>query len=492
MTNSVLSRTMASISLVGLAALALPQTASASGFAVARFGGPHGNPVDSHPASIYYNPAGLLGASGQRYYLDVTYAQRNATYERDLDGTLQDNVRADDPALLEANGGKGTLSNQVVSPMVGASGNVGANFAWGAGFFVPFGGAAAWDKVDANAASPYPGAIDGPQRWFTIDGTLKTLGLAVGGAQRLPAAHLTIGLSANLYQTSIDTLRARNADNTDKVDNEGRSRIDVKGIDWGIGAGLIWEPRPNDLWVGLSYQSRPNLNGEMELEGTLTNFFAFPQPDEPKVPDPKVIFTSTLPDVYRLGFKKRINGRDELRLFGDFTRWSTFDQQCLIEKKQLGNDDPFEFCATNSDGSAVTPENQIAVNLIRRWEDAWGVRSGYSHYLADGTELFADLGYDANAVPDTALEPSLMDMDKVSAGLGATFALMPTLDISVSANNIFYADRSTKASDFDAPTDPSKSPNPAGDFAQNVFFINVGLLYHTAPTVAAAGAPVDL
>ena len=72
MTNSVLSRTLASLSLVGLAALALPQTASASGFAVARFGGPHGNPVDSHPASIYFNPAGLLGQAGQRYYLDVT------------------------------------------------------------------------------------------------------------------------------------------------------------------------------------------------------------------------------------------------------------------------------------------------------------------------------------------------------------------------------------------------------------------------------------
>ena len=502
MTNSVLSRTLASISLLALAAVALPQTASASGFAVARFGGAHGNPVDSHPASIYYNPAGLLGASGQRYYLDVTWAQRNATYERNLDGcgqldsdskplpcaTFPGNVSADDPALLAANGGTGTLSNQVLSPMIGASGNINPNFAWGAGFFVPFGGAAAWDKVHANASNPNPGAIDGPQRWFTIDGTLKTIAVAVGGAQRIPAAHLTLGLSANLYQTSIDTLRARNGDNTDNIDSEGRSRIDVKGIDWGIGGGLIWEPRPNDLWLGLSYQSRPNLNGQMKLEGELTNLFGV----DPDVT--KVILTSTLPDVYRLGFKKRINGRDELRLFGDFTRWSTFDQQCLVEKSLLGSQDPFEFCATNSDGSAVNPANDdlIAVNLFRRWEDAWGVRSGYSHYLAGGTELFADLGYDANAVPDTALEPSLMDMDKVSAGLGATFALMPTLDISVSANNIFYADRSTKASDFTPLPNPSKNPNPAGDFTQNVFFINVGLLYHTAPTVAEAVTAEDL
>ena len=488
MTTPVRSRILATLSLAGLAAVALPQTADASGFAVARFGGPHGNPVDSHPASIYYNPAGLLAQQGQRYYLDVTWAQRNATYERDLDGTLVDNVREDDPALLAANGGKGTLSNQVVSPMLGASGNVGDNFAWGAGFFVPFGGAAAWDKVEDNASNPYPGAIDGPQRWFTIDGTLKTIGVAVGGAQRIPAANLTLGLSANLYETSIDTLRARVAANTDDVYNEGRSRIDVKGTDWGIGAGLIWEPRPNDLWVGLSYQSRPNLNGEMVLEGELTNIFG----DVPELN--KVVLTSTLPDVYRLGLKKRINGRDEFRLFGDFTRWSTFDPQCLMEKGVLGDADPFEFCATKDDGSAVIPANgsRVTVNLFRRWEDAWGIRSGYSHYLAGGTELFADLGYDANAVPDTALEPSLMDMDKVSVGLGATLALLPTMDLTLSANNVFYADRSTTADDFVPLKDPSKSPNPAGDFTQNVFFINVGLLYHTAPTIAAASGSEDL
>ena len=478
MSNPVLSRLLTTLSLAGLSALALPQSAAASGFAVARFGGPHGNPVDSHPASIYYNPAGLLGATGQRYYLDVTWAQRNATYERDLDGTLVDNVREDDPALLAANGGKGTLSNQVVSPMFGASGNLGDNFAWGAGFFVPFGGAAAWDKVKDNASNPYPGAVDGPQRWFTIDGTLKTIGVAVGAAHRIPAAHLNIGLSANLYQTSIDTLRARVAANTDDVYNEGRSRIDAKGTDFGLGAGLLWEPIPNDLWVGLSYQSRPNFNGEMVLDGELTNVFS----STPEVN--KVVLTSTLPDVYRLGLKKRL-GRDEVRLFGDFTRWSTFDQQCLVQKDLLGDADPFKFCETKADGSTVVPANssKVTVNLMRRWEDAWGVRTGYSHFTDGGTELFADLGYDANAVPDTALEPSLMDMDKVSVGLGATLELLPTMDLSISANNVFYADRSTKASDFEPLTDPSKSPNPAGDFTQNVFFINVGLLYHTMPPV---------
>jgi len=220
----------------------------------------------------------------------------------------------------------------------------------------------------------------------------------------------------------------------------------------------------------------------MVLDGELTNVFG----DAPELN--KVILTSTLPDVYRLGLKKRVNGRDEFRLFGDFTRWSTFDQQCLVNKDVLGDEDPFKFCATNADGSAVTAANgsRIVVNLFRRWEDAWGVRSGYSHYLAGGTELFVDLGYDANAVPDTALEPSLMDMDKVSAGVGATIELLPTMDLTLSANNVFYADRSTKADDFKPLTDPSKSPNPAGDFTQNVFFINVGLLYHTAPAVVDA------
>jgi hypothetical protein len=52
------------------------------------------------------------------------------------------------------------------------------------------------------------------------------------------------------------------------------------------------------------------------------------------------------------------------------------------------------------------------------------------------------------------------------------------LDLSLSANNIFYADRTTSVSDFTPLKDPSKGPNPAGTFTQNVFFVNVGLLFH--------------
>jgi long-chain fatty acid transport protein len=472
---SKLLRACMAPSVATLAATAVSLFSSpvhASGFSVARFGGAHGNPVDQHPASIYYNPAGLYGGAGTRVYLDLTYAYRTATYERDVAGTHPDN---DTEAELAANAGKGTLANAVTAPMIGVSSDLGlaAPFALGAGFFVPFGGAAAWDQQDDLEDSAFPGAVDGPQRWFTIDGTLRTLGVAAGGAYHLAPARLSLGLTYNLYLSEIDSIRARNSDNTDIVANEGRSWIDVSGVDHGLGVGLLWEASPGALWLGASYQSKPNLDGKMVLEGTLKNHF-YPNTDENDL-----VMTTKLPDVFRAGVRYRPTKASELRLFGDYTRWSTLDQQCLIADDVLGGEDPFEFCRTKDDGSTVNGnDSAVILNLERNWDDAWGARLAGSYWLAGGTELFVDLGYDANAIPDGVLDPSLIDMDKYSVGLGAVMPVSKWLDLSLSANNIFYADRTTSVSDFTPLKDPSKGPNPAGTFTQNVFFVNVGLLFH--------------
>ena len=42
-----------------LGVLSVSSTASASGFATARFGGEHGHPTTDNPTALYYNPAGI-------------------------------------------------------------------------------------------------------------------------------------------------------------------------------------------------------------------------------------------------------------------------------------------------------------------------------------------------------------------------------------------------------------------------------------------------
>ena len=56
--------------------MALPG-ASASGNAIARFGGEHGTVNATNPTSLYYNPAGIGFADGIQLFVDGQLALRS-------------------------------------------------------------------------------------------------------------------------------------------------------------------------------------------------------------------------------------------------------------------------------------------------------------------------------------------------------------------------------------------------------------------------------
>src|SRR5262245_22239261 len=62
---------------------AVASTAMASGFATARFGGEHGNPITFNPTAVYYNPAGLAESTGFHLFGDVNIAFRGATFKHE-------------------------------------------------------------------------------------------------------------------------------------------------------------------------------------------------------------------------------------------------------------------------------------------------------------------------------------------------------------------------------------------------------------------------
>jgi hypothetical protein len=98
--------------------LAAAGDAHASGFAVARFGGPHGNPTEVNPSALYFNPAGLALSNGTNVLIDINWAQRSASYTR---GENAVGLPADDPsdftaAELAASSGEATLNNFVYAP----------------------------------------------------------------------------------------------------------------------------------------------------------------------------------------------------------------------------------------------------------------------------------------------------------------------------------------------------------------------------------------
>jgi long-chain fatty acid transport protein len=469
---------------VALAALLVTPVAHAGGFNVARFGGEYGIPTTDLPVAIYYNPAGLALGTGTRLYVEGLIAWRTASYDRPagaVDNILQpgDTGPGTPADAIDGNTGKATLANLVASPFLGVASDLGVdNLGVGLAFFAPFGGQASWDETGDLAGDPsYPGAIDGPARWSTIEGEIRALYFSAGGSYYLPGPRLSFGVSVSLVRQQINTIRARTAAGTDNLVSgtdilEGRSQIDVAGNSLAAGVGVMWQP-VDDLWLGASYQSQPGF-GETAQRGELTNKFG---PSSASITEIDVL--QSLPDVYRLGARARVSPAVELRLSGDFQRWSVMDNQCLIDATIADAS-----CNINSDGTMSADSVGVVVNIPRRWHNTFGVKAGASYWLSSNLELNGGASFDSSAVPDDTLDPSLMDMNKMIAGLGVVWTAMPgTLRVTALINNVFYFKRTTepRVRDADGNADgfqaPSRVPDFAGKYKQNVIFGNIGVEY---------------
>lgn len=459
-------------------ALCLSTAVHAGGYATARFGGEHGHPATEHPTAMYFNPAGLALGAGTRVYVEGLVAHRSATYDRPVEAI--DNLGAgtpDDPDAIAANSGQAELSNLLVSPFLGVVSDLGVdNLALGAGVYAPFGGQASWGTNDRFATSEtYPGAVDGPQRWATIEGSQRALYMTAAGAYRLPGPRLSIGVGLNMVSQSLSLVRARNGNGTDDLVtplgdiSEGRSLIEGSDTSLSVGAGILWEP-DDRVRVGLSYQSTPGF-GESALEGQLTNKFGT---GEVSAVDTEILLS--LPDSFRAGISFRPTAALELRLSGDYTRWSVFERHCVVDRAVADRK-----CVVRADGSVDTDAGGSGVLVVipRDWNDTFGMRLGASYWAARTLEVFGGLGFDSNAVPDETLEGGLMDMNKVVSSVGARYGVMGgAMQLAASFTNVFYASREVSPrADGDVLMVPSRSPDGAGTYSQSVNLLTLGVLY---------------
>ena len=459
--------------------------AAASGFLAARFGGELGHPTTDNPTAIYYNPAGLSLAKGTRIYLDGTFALRHASYERpegaignvttegeQVSGTPQDGIAA--------NSGKADLTNFIASPFAAVVSDLGVpNLGVALGFYVPFGGTAVWSKNESYAsgtlAEKYPGAVDGVQRWWTEDGKIQSLYLTAAGSYRLEEPKLSFGVAVSAINYVLHTVRARNGDGTDDlVDGNGdpkeqRSLLDVSGWDVGVGAGVIWEP-VDGLYFGLSYQSRPGF-GDSIMKGTLkTSFGGNVSEDDVKV-------SQGLPDIWRAGARWRVDPEWELRLFGEFVRWSFLKRQCVMPDVSGAT------CHIKEDGSTTADSSDVIQNIERQWKDAFGIRAGASWWPSEPLQLVLGAGYDFNAIPDHTLDPSFYDMGKATVSLGARYELFENVAVAATFTQVIYADRTISVEDGQsfAPGQhylpPTAQPNSAGTYKQSISVLDVNAEY---------------
>lgn len=467
-------------------------TADASGISAARFGGEHGHPTTDNPTAIYYNPAGIALSKGTHIFVDGTIALRWASYTRPAAGPSdvamgETPVQSSDRTLdlaPGANDGKATLFNAVAAPFFGVTSDFGTDFIYGGvSVSVPFGGAAVWDKNPTYSGNDqFPGARDGVARWYSIHGSIRSFYFTGALAYNIRKIGLSIGLSGSAIRSSVETIRARNTDGTDDLiggtdENpslkEGRSYLNVKGWQGGFGIGLVYDVlKLGKYFIGASYQSQPNVAGGMKLKGTLSNALALTEPAETDVE-----FLQQLPDIIRLGVRVRPTEKYELRAFADYTRWSVFSKQCVLDRSQ-----PDRTCDFANTSSALDdPENfggdahpSVTQHLPRFWKDGGGVRIGGSYWFVPPLETYVGLGYDSTAVPVETLDPALMDAHKFSIAAGFRWQVIKHFAFAFTLTELIYARTSTKGkSALNRFQSPTKQPSGNGVYKQFIQLFNI-------------------
>jgi long-chain fatty acid transport protein len=440
----------------------------AGGFATAQFGGAHASAASDSLTSIFYNPAGLALEGGTRAYVEALAAYRRADFTRDP-GAVDD---TSSPDAIAANTGTGHLRNFVASPFAAIATDLGQRgLAVAAGVYVPFGGQASWDKNDAFAKNQmFPGAVDGPQRWSVTTGTTQSIFYTGALAYRTADNRLSFGLGVNVIQSSLSLTRARNIDGTDTERTasgtiaEGRSLLDVSSIDVSVGFGLIAQVDEHTK-LGISYQSQP-LGGEQRMDGDLINKFG--DSGESKS---RAELRQRLPDSVRVGFEWQ-GSRLAWRAGADWTHWRLFQDQCIVDLSSAAS------CQLLPSGAFDPSAGGAAPLLVipRNWQNTYGVQGGGSWWPRAGLELSANLRLDTNAVPDSTLEPALMDANKLIGMVGARLTHGKfVIDLTIA--DVAYQDRTTQPRAID-PEAPSRNPDMAGTYTQNVLFALVGLGFH--------------
>jgi long-chain fatty acid transport protein len=468
-------RKRAVIAIVALAALAgmAPGTAHASGFLTDQFGSDQGNPALGNTYSVYFNPGAMAGMHGSEITLGGVLAARSLDYTRSASALSPSSAPAGDPVYTAANTGQAHLFNVLAAPYVGFVTDFGGSpFRLGLASYIPFGGQVSWGKNDAFANNPLaPGGYDGPQRWSSISASTSSLYETAALAYRLDKARLGLGLSFSVIRSAVTDTRAHNADGSDdiltsgNVIKEGRSYVDVSGLQVGASAGVYWEATEDKrLRIGVSYTSQPNF-GTMRLGGTF-KFTPGVVTNEATVP---VDLLQAYPDIIRVGAAWRVSPQTEVRLDADWQRWSQFKMQCIVAK---GSD-----CPVNSTGVSTDPN--VKLDLPRNFQDSFKVRLGVAYWVEPATEIFASAAYESPPVGKSHEDPLVFDSTRVAGTLGVRHGFNQHFHAALSYTYVYFAPLTVNDSAYNDPNNPgsSRSPSTNGDYSSELYYFDASLSY---------------
>jgi long-chain fatty acid transport protein len=449
--------------------LAAP-AARASGLLNPFVSDPEGQPELANGYAIDFNPAALGGLHGTHIVVDGALAVGFVAFDRTAPLSPSPSNVSTSPnraAYVATNTGKNTAVSAGFIPFLGASSDFGTrSFFAGAGLYAPFGGSIKWQPAARWANdSALPGAVDGPQRWQSVSVVDSTVAASAAFGVRLFEERVAFAVAVTAYATQVQLNKAFNSDGSDDVTGptgvlkEGRAYLDVSGVDAGATLGAYLVPDADRrLRLGLSYTSQPGF-GPMRLPGTLEQRLGITPSGTTDVD-----LLQSYPDIVRLGAAYRITDDVDLRLHGQYVRWSVFTNACVVHRSMP--------CDVKADGSAVT-QGQIIANDPSNFNDAFAVHAGAGYWPRSRVELFADLGLDSSAVPADAEGRTLFDSLKVMGSVGLRYALSRHLAVAGSYTQVYYLPQTVTSQQ--QWLSPSAVPFANGSYASHLEFVDANV-----------------
>jgi long-subunit fatty acid transport protein len=451
----------------GIACLVLPRAAHASGLLNPFVCDPHGQPELANVYAVDFNPAALGGMHGTNIVVDGALAFGYVAFDRTppLSPSMSNTATSPNRAQYAAtNTGPNTASSQGFIPFLGASSDFGSRtFFAGIAAYAPFGGSIKWQPASrwANNAA-FPGAVDGPQRWQSISVVDTSTAVTAAFGARFFDDCLSFGIALSAYSHQVQLDKAFNSDGTDDVTGptgllkEGRVYLNVSGVNYGASAGAYVVPdEERRLRLGASYTSQPGF-GRMRLPGTLEQRLTTTPSGSTDVD-----LLQSYPDIVRLGAAYHVTDDVDLRLHGQYVRWSVFANACVVHRGQP--------CDLYPDGSAVT-QGKIIANDRALFRDTGALHAGIGYWPQPRAEIFADLGFDTSAVPTSSEGRTLFDAFKGIGTVGLRYTFSPHVAVAASYTAVYYLP-ATVTYQAQWPS-PSAQPYADGSYASHLQFID--------------------
>ncbi|MGZ8284565.1 MAG: OmpP1/FadL family transporter [Allosphingosinicella sp.] len=341
-----------------------------------------GEVADQGPASLWWNPASIAGATEREAAFGATGIL--PTGRVDDAGTSIDRPGAP-PAPV---GGLSQLRDPIVR-------GVAPNNA----FALPLGERVA---VGLAVTAPFSFTSDydpsGWQRYSAIRSRLLTLDFQPSVAVKA-TDWLSVGAALNIQYS--DAWLSNALPNLAPGSADGRLRLTGNGWDWGWSAGLQLRPAER-VTIGIAYKSavEHKLKGPVEISGLQGPLAArnLRAQTEARFTTPWQLTAGA-----RLGIAKGLTLNAQAVHFG----WSKFDR--------------IEIAAPISNA------------IVQNYKDTWSLAVGFDQAIGERLTLRGGVQIDPTPTRDAGRDPRVPDADRVDYNVGATFRMNGHMSLDMAA-----------------------------------------------------------